>query len=957
MRIIKLIAVVVTASLMSNVLAQHIAVKNATHKMSSKELASTCAMLDNEKKRPRMDALQTKLLVLCNRMEELGTVKGIEIDPDHDVQRVPGTDTKVNDSGGETGATQTQNETSIALNENTGTLCSGFNDAWSGVTTGEGFTGFARSTDNGATFTDGGAFDPNSFGDPSMIWRRADGNFYLSTLHSDGLGIYRSVDDCQSFQFLVNGHVGPSDDKELMAVDNNVGSDFFGRIHLVWIDFQDARIYATFSDDGSTWSTPVPLSDENSDTQGAYPIVAADGTLYVAWVRWNPFFSGPTDMEIARSTDGGLTFTRVANPLTGSVNPYAQGPTNTCGRPALNGNIRLLTSPQLAVTPNGDLHVVYAYDPDGRNVGDVIDVFYRRSTNGGDSWLPEIKMNDDTTQNDQFFPSISAGPTGRVVVAWYDRRLDPNNLFVDYYAAVSEDGGATWGPNERISDVSSPIYIDPGLANCYHGDYDQQLQTASEAFLQWADDREVRSGHNDPNVYVDRNVFEADFFLGTQDATQEICAPDNAVYTIDVNQSLGFADPVTLSASGTPAGMTATFSANPVTPAGTSVLTIGNTAAGPAGDYTIDVTGTAGTKTRAAQLSLSVSTSTPATAALISPADGQLDVPTMVTFTWDAVGQAATYEIQIATDAAFTNLVDADQLTGTSYASSVTLNPTTTYFWRIRAANTCGLGDFSAPVSFTTQNIICVTPNIAIPDNSAAGVDSQASLGTGGTLTDLNVSIDATHTYVGDLAFTLTNNSTGTSAVIIDRPGRIDSGFGCSNNNINAILDDEATLLAEDQCSSTGDAALSGSLVPNNPLSVFDGEDLSGNWTLNVSDNAGADLGTLNEWCLQPTLAVTEVDSDGDGIDDSVDNCTDVSNADQIDSNGDGFGNACDADTNNDCVINFLDISLFSSVFLTSDADHDLNGDGVANFLDFSIMSSLFLGQPGPSALASCDAR
>lgn len=924
----------------------------ATTSMSSKELASKCAMLDDPKRRPRMDALLNKLLVLCDRTSEFGGVESEKYNAEQERNRIPGTDVRVNDSSGETGATQTQNETSLAVSETTGTICSGYNDAYSGVTVGGGFTGFSRSTDNGVSWDDNGAFDSNSFGDPSMTWRKADGNFYLATLHSNGLGVYVSSDDCQTFSLASLGHVGGADDKELLAIDNTLSSDYYGRMHLVWIDFNDARIYATYSDDAINWSTPVALSDPGSDTQGAYPIITTDGRLYVAWVRWNPFFSGPMDIEIARSDDGGDTFTRVTNPVTSVINPYQSGPTANCGRPALNGNIRYLSSPQIAVSPNGDLHVVYTRDPDGRDVGDVIDVYYRRSTDMGATWLPEIRVNDDTTNNDQYFPSLSAGPTGRIVVAWYDRRLDPNNLFVDYYAAMSEDGGATFGPNERISDESSPIYIDPGLAACYHGDYDQQLQTASTALLQWADDREFNSGHDDPNVYFDVNVFEPDFFLTGTNSVQEVCAPDSANFDIDVGQSLGFSDPVTLSANGVPAGMTSTFSTNPVTPAGSSTLTIGNTAAGPAGTFNIDVTGTADSKERAAQLVLTVATATPDVVAQVSPADGATDQEASPMFEWAASAQASTYTIEIASDAAFSNIVASDQVSGTTYTLPDSLAPLTTYYWRVRADNICGTSSISAGFSFTTRNIICVTSGNAIPDNNAAGLDSATTLPSGGELTDLNISINATHTYVGDLIFTLTHEDTGTAVVMIDRPGVPASGFGCSNNDVDAIMDDDGTLPVENECAPG--PALTGTLIPNNPLAAFNGEDLTGTWTLNVSDNAGVDLGTLNEWCLIPAVADTVVDSDGDGIGDDVDNCTNVENAAQIDSNGDGFGNACDADTNNDCIVNFLDISAFAPVFNTNDADNDFNGDGAANFLDYAFLTSQFQQQPGPSALASC---
>jgi len=93
-------------------------------------------------------------------------------------------------------------------------------------------------------------------------------------------------------------------------------------------------------------------------------------------------------------------------------------------------------------------------------------------------------------------------------------------------------------------------------------------------------------------------------------------------------------------------------------------------------------------------------------------------------------------------------------------------------------------------------------------------------------------------------------------------------------------------------------------------------------------------------------------DSDGDGIPDDRDNCINVFNPDQRDTDGDGFGNRCDADLNNDGVVNFADLHLFRQRFGSNDPDADFNGDGVVNFADLAIFNSLFGQPPGPSALA-----
>jgi hypothetical protein len=94
------------------------------------------------------------------------------------------------------------------------------------------------------------------------------------------------------------------------------------------------------------------------------------------------------------------------------------------------------------------------------------------------------------------------------------------------------------------------------------------------------------------------------------------------------------------------------------------------------------------------------------------------------------------------------------------------------------------------------------------------------------------------------------------------------------------------------------------------------------------------------------------VDTDDDGIADRNDNCTLLANADQRDTDGDGYGNACDPDLDNSGIVNFTDLGILKSVFFTSDPDADFNGDGRVNFTDLGTMKSFFFLPPGPSGLA-----
>ena len=94
-------------------------------------------------------------------------------------------------------------------------------------------------------------------------------------------------------------------------------------------------------------------------------------------------------------------------------------------------------------------------------------------------------------------------------------------------------------------------------------------------------------------------------------------------------------------------------------------------------------------------------------------------------------------------------------------------------------------------------------------------------------------------------------------------------------------------------------------------------------------------------------------DFDDDGIDDSLDNCTNVANAGQEDADADGHGNLCDADFNNDCAINFFDLVTLKNGFGGTSPLLDLTGDGAVNFFDLVILKNMFGASPGPSSPAS----
>ncbi len=123
------------------------------------------------------------------------------------------------------------------------------------------------------------------------------------------------------------------------------------------------------------------------------------------------------------------------------------------------------------------------------------------------------------------------------------------------------------------------------------------------------------------------------------------------------------------------------------------------------------------------------------------------------------------------------------------------------------------------------------------------------------TISDLNVIIEANHTWVGDLYVILTHIPSGTVDTLISKPSGLTTTI-CNQNNINAKFDDSAlnALVCGPAASSDSSALTKGPYIPFRPLSVFNGKLIGGQWEMKIVDATGGDNGKLLTWCLEPTL-------------------------------------------------------------------------------------------------------
>ena len=114
--------------------------------------------------------------------------------------------------------------------------------------------------------------------------------------------------------------------------------------------------------------------------------------------------------------------------------------------------------PSIAVDSEDTIHVVWE---DVRNQGTYwMDVYYSKSTDGGQSFLPNVRVNNDTSDKAQVAPVITTNENLDVLVAWADRRdyVDPVRVNGAYFAK-SLDKGQSFEPSVKVNDVPGALGV------------------------------------------------------------------------------------------------------------------------------------------------------------------------------------------------------------------------------------------------------------------------------------------------------------------------------------------------------------------------------------------------------------------------------------------------------------------------------------------------------------------
>ena len=370
------------------------------------------------------------------------------------------------------------------------------------------------SNDGGATWNQSNL--PLNVGDsfqsdPAVGWT-SDGNAWALTIAIQLSGnlivrSFKSVDGGQTWTFdsVVSG-TQTFTDKPLLWVDRVPSSPFRDNMYAVW--HLNAQCYVSVrAGTAGTWQTPIQVSgSETSFTaDGGDVKTNAFGDVFAFW----PDAGGQT-LRVAKSINGGASFNALAG---GPIQIASTSGSFTIKIPAQDarlasgggtiGTLIYVTGGAFR-TATEDLVFACWHDLDGgpgcnaevdQPIGNVLSpcktrIFFARSTNGGATWGPSQKLNDQPALNDQFFPRfIVDDTTGILAVVYYDTIKDPNRVKTDIWMQSSKDGGVTWSDAERITTAETDEATGAEDNQQEYGDYIGLTGYAGSFFACWTDRR------------------------------------------------------------------------------------------------------------------------------------------------------------------------------------------------------------------------------------------------------------------------------------------------------------------------------------------------------------------------------------------------------------------------------------------------------------------------------------
>ena len=338
--------------------------------------------------------------------------------------------------------------------------------------------------------------------DPTVEWT-SDGTAWSATLGitSNGrrlyLRLYSSADNGLTWNFVGTGNGSMRNaDKEMHWADHSASSPYLDNQYFIWHEGTTCYMN-TFS--SGTFGTPIRV--DGSETTGT-PIGAdvtsnASGDAFGAWPD-----TGSRGIYIVKSATGGSSWNALGGSPVRIVTTYDS---YDIGVPSFNSR-RALIYVSIGAYRNATTNNVYAAWTDlsgdggctssanepGSNTGSTCKtrIWFARSTDGGTTWSSAVRLNHQSSRNDQFNQDLVVDPTsGEIAVMYYDTVGDPNRLKTDVWIQRSCDGGVSWTAAQKVTAAMTDETAGTADGGNQYGDYNGVSAYAGKIFPSWTDRR------------------------------------------------------------------------------------------------------------------------------------------------------------------------------------------------------------------------------------------------------------------------------------------------------------------------------------------------------------------------------------------------------------------------------------------------------------------------------------
>ncbi len=358
------------------------------------------------------------------------------------------------------------------------------------------------STDGGSTWsqTTLSLVTGDSFhSDPTVDWT-SDGTAWTTTIGINSTGTtlrmraYKSTDGGATWTFDATfSGSQTSTDKQMMWVDHSATSSFKDNVYAIWHNGNPAYMNRR-TGPGGAWGTPILVSGAESTgtTIGSDVKTNAFGDVFGFWPT-----TGNARIVQVKSVNGGASY---GTPLV-IANTYD---TYDIGVPAFNSR-RILIYVSAGAYRTASKNLVYATWTDlsgdagctsagsepGANVSSACKtrIWFARSTDGGATWSPKVRLNHQASLNDQFNQWLVVDETtGRLAVMYYDTVSDPGRKKTDVWYQTSTDDGLTWSAPFKVTTAQTDETV-AGSNSFQYGDYNGMSGYAGKFLPAWTDRR------------------------------------------------------------------------------------------------------------------------------------------------------------------------------------------------------------------------------------------------------------------------------------------------------------------------------------------------------------------------------------------------------------------------------------------------------------------------------------